>query len=121
MRTYSDKIELAGGDQPLCVTEFGWASTEDLDGYPRGFEFANDNTLEEQSRWTIQALELMEDWGDIWLAFIWNFNYGPQAGWDPNNDNVPYSIIGKDWAFRPLYDALGAWQLERRLESTVGG
>ena len=121
LRTYSDKIELAGGDQPLCVTEFGWASTEDLDGYPRGFEFANDNTLEEQSRWTIQALDLMEDWGDIWLAFIWNFNYGPQAGWDPNNDNVPYSIIGKDWAFRPLYDALGAWQLERRLESTVGG
>lgn len=121
LRTYSDKIELAGGDQPLCVTEFGWASTEDLDGFPPGFEFANDNTLEEQSRWTIQALNLMEEWGDIWLAFIWNFNYGPQAGWDTNNDNVPYSIIGKDWAFRPLYDDLGAWQLERRLESAVAG
>ncbi len=121
LRTYSDKIELAGGDQPLCVTEFGWASTEDLDDYPPGFEFANDNTLEEQSRWTIQALDLMEEWGDIWLAFVWNFNYGPQAGWDPQNDNVPYSIIGKDWKFRPLYDDLGAWQLQRRLESAEGG
>lgn len=121
LSTYSDKIKLAGGDQPLCVTEFGWASTEDLDGYPPGFEFANDNTLEEQSRWTIQAFDLMAQRGDVWLAFLWNFNYGPQAGWDPGNDNVPYSIIGKDWVFRPVYDALGAWQLQRRLESAVGG
>ncbi|MCY3720159.1 MAG: hypothetical protein OXG07_11460 [Anaerolineaceae bacterium] len=121
LRTYADKIKLAGGDQPLCVTEFGWASTEGLDGHPPGFEFANDNTPEEQSRWTIQALDLMKEWGDIWLAFIWNFNYGPQAGWDPNNDNVPYSIIGKDWVFRPLYDDIGAWQLERRLESADSG
>lgn len=121
LRTYADKIKLAGGDQPLCVTEFGWAVTEGLDGYPAGFEFANDNTPEEQSRWTLQALDLMLEWGDIWLAFIWNFNYGPQAGWDPSNDNVPYSIIGKDWVFRPLYDDLGAWQTERRLESAEGG
>ncbi len=120
LRTYANKIELAGGDQPLCVTEFGWASTEDLDGYPRGFEFANDNTLAEQARWTIQALDLMEQWGDIWLAFIWNFNYGPQAGWATDNDNVPYSIIGKDWVFRPLHDAIGDWQLERHPERAAG-
>jgi polysaccharide biosynthesis protein PslG len=110
LQTYADKIELAGGDQKLCVTEFGWASTEDLPGYPPGFEFAVDNTLEEQRDWTIEAVSNMEEWDIVWLAFLWNLNYGPQAGWATDNDNVPYSIIGKDWAFRPVYDAIGEWQ-----------
>jgi len=112
LQTYATKIQVAGGDQKLCVTEFGWASTEDLGGYPAGFEFANDNSLQEQRDWTIEALNNMEEWDTIWLAFIWNLNYGPQAGWATDNDNVPYSIIGKDWNFRPVYDAIGQWQLD---------
>ncbi|MBZ0301426.1 MAG: beta-galactosidase, partial [Anaerolineae bacterium] len=110
LQTYANKIELANGDQPLCITEFGWASTEDLGGSPAGFGFADDNTLDEQAEWTVEALNQMESWGTVWLAFIWNFNYGPQAGWDTSNDNVPYSMIGKDWVFRPIYDAVGKWQ-----------
>jgi hypothetical protein len=110
LQTYANKIQLAGGDQPLCITEFGWASTEDLGGFPPGFEFANDNTLAEQAEWTVEALDNMEEWGTVWLAFIWNYNYGPQAGWDTNNDNVPYSMIGKDWVFRPVFDEVSAWQ-----------
>ncbi|MBI5671619.1 MAG: hypothetical protein HZC41_26805 [Chloroflexi bacterium] len=114
LNTYANKIRLAGGDQKLCVTEFGWASTEDLGGYPEGFEFANDNTLEEQKEWTMEAIQLMEDWDIVWIASLWNLNYGPQAGWATDNDNVPYSIIGKDWKFRPVYDALVAWHQERQ-------
>lgn len=109
LEEYNRKIQLAGGTQKLCITEFGWASTEDLDGTPPGFEFAADNTLEEQAEWTIEALDNMEEWGFVWLAFVWNFNYGPQVGWDPNNDNVPYSIIGPDWVHRPVYGALIEW------------
>lgn len=110
LETYASKIALAGGDQKLCITEFGWASTEDLSGYPAGFEFANDNTLEEQARWTIQALDMMNsEWDFVWLAFIWNLNYGPQAGWDPTNDNVPYSIIGPEFNHRPVYSSIGQW------------
>jgi polysaccharide biosynthesis protein PslG len=114
LNTYANKVAVAGGEQKLCVTEFGWASTEDLGGYPTGFEFANDNTLKEQADWTIEALNLMDKWGFVWLASIWNFNYGPQAGWAPDNDNVPYSIIGKDWKFRPVYDAIIAWSKDRK-------
>ncbi len=116
LQTYAQKIQLADGDQKLCVTEFGWASTEDLDGSPPGFSFADDNTLAEQEEWTIQALELMAEWDTVWLAFVWNLNYGAQAGWDPSNDNVPYSIIGKDWNFRPVYGALTEWQAAYREE-----
>jgi hypothetical protein len=114
LQAYASRIALANGQQKLCVTEFGWPSTEDLGGSPDGFSFANDNTLKEQSAWTIEAINNMEQWNIVWLAFIWNLNYGPQAGWDPKNDNVPYSIIGKDWKFRPVYDAIIEWNAQRK-------
>ena len=30
----------------------------------------------------------MEESEVVWLAWIWNLNYGVQAGFDTNNDNV---------------------------------
>jgi hypothetical protein len=116
---YLTSIRNAGYDTKLCITEFGWAVAEDLDGVPRGFEFARDNTLEEQAEFFVQALDYMEENGNFWLAFVWNFNYGPLAGWDPSNDNVPYSLIGPGSTFRPAYDAIRAWQDE--YEQQQGG
>ena len=107
---YAQRIRAAGRDTRLCVTEFGWPSSEDLGGARPGFEFSLDNTLAEQAEWIPKALTNMEDWGFVWLAFVWNFNYGPQAGFDISNDNVPYSMIGPNHAFRPAYDAIRAWQ-----------
>lgn len=111
LQTYAAKIAQAPNStgQKLCVTEFGWASAEGLEGVPEGFGFAQDNTLEEQRDFTILALDYMKDSDFVWLAFLWNLNYGPQAGWDPNNDNVPYSIIGPNFVFRPVFDAVRDW------------
>jgi len=103
------RVQAAGGRQQLCVTEFGWASGEDLEGVPAGWDYAIDNTLEEQKQWTIDAINLMVQGGTVRLAFLWNLNYGPQAGWSPTNDNVPYSIIGPDFVHRPVYEALAEW------------
>ena len=113
LESYANSIELAGGDQPLCITEFGWPSTEDLDGTPEGFGFANDNSLQEQAEYTIQAINLMQEWGFVWIASIWNLNYGPQIGWNAQNDNTPYSLIGPDWVQRPLYQAVVEWTSEQ--------
>ena len=107
---YANRVRAAGRDTKLCVTEFGWPTVEDLDGFPAGFEFAQDNSLAEQAQWIPQAMGNMEQWGFVWLAFIWNFNYGPQAGWAADNDNVSYSLIGPGFVFRPAYDAIRAWQ-----------
>lgn len=106
---YISRIRNAGSDKKLCITEFGWAVAEDLSGYPPGFEFARDNTLEEQADFFVEAIETMSTGDDVWLAFVWNLNYAPQAGWDPNNDNVPYSLIGPDNVFRPAHDAIRDW------------
>ncbi len=112
LQTYADKIALAGGDQRLCVTEFGWPSAEGLDGVPEGFGFASDNTLAEQRDFTVQAIEFMQQSDFVQLAFLWNLNYGPQAGWAADNDNVPYSIIGPNFVFRPVFDAVRDWNRE---------
>ncbi len=112
LSTYANKIRLAGGSQPLCVTEFGWAVSEDLAGFPRGFEFAQDNTLEEQRDYLLGAVQWFEESGFIWLAWIWNLNYGAQAGWDPNNDNVPYAILRPDSVPAPAWDAIAQYRLE---------
>jgi len=109
---YAQRIRSAGYETKLCVTEFGWPVSSDIGGFPRGFEFAGDNTLDEQAQFLTEALTFMENSDTVWLAFIWNFNYGPLAGWDPNNDNVPYSLIGPDNNFRPAYDAIREWQAD---------
>lgn len=118
---YAQRIRAAGEDTPVCVTEFGWPVSEDLEGYPQGFEFAADNTLAEQAEWFPIALSQMEESGFVWLAFVWNFNYAPQAGWNPENDNVTYSLIGPNWNFRPAYDAIREWQREYRERTGQAG
>jgi len=102
---YHERIKAAGSDTPLCVTEFGWASAEGFDGYPPGFEFALDNTLEQQAEWNVQAFQLMREWGFVRLAFLWNLNYS-QLGWGPEDPNAPYGIIDMDGAPRPAFEAI---------------
>jgi hypothetical protein len=118
LQTYASKIALANGDQKLCITEFGWPSAEGLDGVPEGFDFARDNTLEEQRDFTVKALDFMKDSDFVWLAFLWNLNYGPQAGWAADNDNVAYSIIGPNFVFRPVFDAVRDWNRAYEAEQT---
>ena len=57
--TYADKVQAINPNMKLCVTEFGWASSEGYDSYPTGFEFAQDNTLQEQADYIVQAFQQM--------------------------------------------------------------
>jgi len=109
---YASRIKAAGSGLKLCVTEFGWPSMEDIKvngktaAPPVGFEFAADNTLAEQADYTNQAIDVMTGWGYVRLAFVWNLNYGAQIGWDPKNDNVPYSILGAGFQPRPVWQKI---------------
>lgn len=109
---YAQRIRNAGSTLKLCVTEFGWPSVEDLQGRGQlrdGFGFAADNTLQDQADFTGQAIQMMEQWGFVRLAFLWNLNYGAQAGWQLGGavgDNVPWSILGPDFAPRPVWQKI---------------
>jgi hypothetical protein len=107
---YHERVRAAGSDRPLCVTEFGWASAEGFDGYPPGFEFALDNTLEEQAQWDVQAFQLMRQWGFVRLAFLWNLDFAQKDGIGPTDPNAPYSILDFYGVARPAYGAIGVME-----------
>ncbi len=96
----------------LCVTEFGWASTEGYSEYPEGFGFAEDNTLQEQADYIVRAFQQMHDSGDVWLAFLFNFDFG-NKGSGPTDDPVPYSIIDTQGVPRPAFGAIAAMEKTR--------
>ena len=103
--------------KPMCVTEFGWATMENLktkDGQPLGdpaapdgFGFALDNTEQEQADWIVQGFQIMRDSGFVRFAIVFNLDYIVKVGGEPNQENVsPYSIIRRDGAPRPAFDAI---------------
>ncbi|MCP4539276.1 MAG: cellulase family glycosylhydrolase [Chloroflexi bacterium] len=105
---YNDRIVAAGGDEPLCITEFGWATAEGFGGYPPGFEFALDNTLAEQAQWNVEAFQLMRQWGFVRIAFLWNLNYSQlHGGLGAESPNAPYGILDLNGAARPAFGAIG--------------
>jgi hypothetical protein len=111
---YAQRIQQAGSDKKLCITEFGWASTEGINGTPVNFEFADDNTLAEQAQFFDEAIQSMSSWGFVWLAFIWNLNYGPIVDWNPANDNVPYSLLRPGWVPAPAYDVIAKYNFREK-------
>jgi hypothetical protein len=107
---YAKRVAAAGSKLKLCVTEFGWPSAQGLKGKVRaGFEFAADNSLSDQADFTDKAISLMQQWGTVRLAFLWNLNYAAQAGFDlqgPTGDNVAWSILGTDYQPRPVWQKI---------------
>jgi polysaccharide biosynthesis protein PslG len=110
--TYAEKISAVDPTKKLCVTEFGWASSEGYDTYPQEFEFAQDNTLEEQATYIVQAFQQMKASGDVWLAFLFNFDFGNKGG-GPTDRTVPYSIVDLVGAPRPAFSAVAEMAKER--------
>jgi len=107
--TYAEKVRAIDPEMKLCITEFGWASSEGYDAPPEGFGFAADNTLEEQATYIVDAYQQMRESGYVWLTFLFNFDYGNKSG-GPSNDNVPYSIIDVNGVPRPAYGAISAME-----------
>lgn len=107
INTYADKVQAVDPNKKLCVTEFGWASSEGYTEYPPGFEFALDNTLQDQATYIVQAFNQMKESNDVWLAFLFNFDFG-NKGNGPTDDPVPYSIIDTQGHPRPAFDAVAA-------------
>lgn len=102
---YIERIQAYPNPKPLCVTEFGWASSEGYDQVPQGFEYARDNTLEEQAQWIVQAFQQMQANEAIWLAFQFNYDFG-NKGSGVTDDPVPYSILDINGAPRPAFGAV---------------
>jgi len=91
--------------KPACVTEFGVATQEGV-GAVAGFEWAADNTQQEQADWVTEGMTLCRQWG-CRLMILWNLDYGPATG--QVNDNALYSFLDMGWNRRPVFPAVKNW------------
>ncbi len=104
---YHDIIVSAGSDMPLCVTEFGWSSVEGLEGDPReGFEFAYDNSLDEQAQNIVDAFKLMHEWGFVRFAILFNLDFAPKSGGNTQDDSTLFSLLDAQGIPRPAFNAV---------------
>jgi LysM repeat protein len=97
-------IMVAYGDsrKRIWPTEFGWASNPTP--LPH-YEYAADNTLEEQAQYTVRAYQMMKNWGWIGVAFLWNLNFKVVA---PGSEQAQWGIVDSHWEPLPVYHALKA-------------
>lgn len=111
---YAQRVQAVDPDMKLCVTEFGWPTSEGYDVYPQGFGFALDNTLEDQANYIVQAFQQMRTSGDVWIAILFNFDFG-NKGSGPTDDTVPYSIVDINGVPRPAFGAVAAMEKDLRI------
>jgi hypothetical protein len=111
VNTSARKVVATGASVPICVTDFGWPSAEDLPTVPPALPFAADNSLEEQRRYIIEAIGLMQEWGFVRLAFVGNLNIGPEEGFNPQEAGVAYSLIRPEYRQSPAWLAIAGLNL----------
>ena len=100
MESYRTAVAQYDASKPIWPTEFGWAVSSKP--YP-GYGYAQDNDYDEQARWTVQAYQMMKDWGWVAAPILWNLNYRIAGA---NTEREPWGIINTDWSPLPAYNAL---------------
>jgi|GEM_PF-586874 len=103
MEGYRNIMQVYGDSgKRIWVTEFGWAADGAFD--PR-YAYANDNSLEEQKNWTVEAYQMMRGWGWVGPAFLWNLNFRVVAN---GTEKAQWGIVRNDYSPLPVYNALRA-------------
>lgn len=91
-----------GGNKSLVPTEFGWAAGG---AQNPNYRYADDNSLEEQAAWTVEAYQMMKAWGWVGPAILWNLNFRVVAN---GTEKAQWGIVGPGWEPLPAYNALAA-------------
>jgi hypothetical protein len=94
MRKYGDS------GKKLWPTEFGWAAGGAFD---TRYKYADDNSLDEQAAWTVEAYKMMKKWGWVGPAFLWNLNFRVVAN---GTEKAQWGIVDPGWGPLPAYGAL---------------
>ncbi len=104
-------VENGDAQKQMWLTEFGWASTSTP---ARGFEYAAQNTEQEQAQYIAQAFRMGRDnypWMGPMLLYQLNFAL-PSVTQDPNDERVAWGILRRDGSKRPSYFAVQQYARE---------
>jgi hypothetical protein len=89
-----------GGNKLVWPTEFGWAAGG---AYHPAYKYADDNDFTEQAQWTVEAYQMMKNWGWVGPAFLWNLNFRVVAN---GTELAQWGIVDPSWNPLPAYTAL---------------
>ncbi len=100
----SRNVMLKYGDanKRLWPTEFGWAVGPAVNN---NYGYANDNTRDEQARWTVEFYKWMKSTGYVGVATLWNLNFSMT---NPGTELVQWSIVDQGGGPTQTYNALKA-------------
>jgi SH3-like domain-containing protein len=103
MEGYRNIMNIYGaGDRVIIPTEFGWAAGGAFDSR---YKYADDNSFEEQAAWTVEAYQMMKNWGWVGPAFLWNLNFRVVAN---GTEKAQWGIVDPGWSPLPAYNALAS-------------
>ena len=103
MEGYRNIMNVYGaGDRVIVPTEFGWAAGGAFDDR---YKYADDNDFNEQAQWTVEAYQMMKNWGWVGPAFLWNLNFRVVAN---GTEKAQWGIVDPGWGPLPAYNALAA-------------
>jgi uncharacterized protein YraI len=101
MEGYRNIMNVYGAsNKKVWPTEFGWAAGGAFDNR---YAYANDNSLEEQAAWTVEAYQMMKAWGWVGPAILWNLNFRVVSN---GTEKAQWGIVGPSWEPLPAYSAL---------------
>jgi hypothetical protein len=80
-------VRYEDADKTIWATEMGWASGQNP---PVGYGYAQDNTLQEQADYEVQAFTLARQWGYVGAMYLWNLDYGVTL---PGSEQALWSLL----------------------------
>ncbi len=95
-------VNYGDADKTIWPTEFGWASSSSP---AKNYEYAADNSLQEQAEYTVKAYQMGKAWGWVGVMFLWNLNFRVIA---PGSEMAQWGIVDQGWSPLPVYSALAA-------------
>jgi uncharacterized protein YraI len=101
MEGYRNIMNVYGASNKLIwPTEFGWAAGGAMNP---NYRYADDNDYTEQAQWTVEAYQMMKNWGWVGPAFLWNLNFRVVAN---GTEKAQWGIVDPGWNPLPAYTAL---------------
>lgn len=94
-------MEQRNDQRPVWITEFGWTTENQAEGY----EYGANVTEEDQAEYLVGAFAwAREHWPWTTGMFVWNLNFAVIA--PPEDEKSPWGVVNPDWTPRPAYEAL---------------
>ncbi len=97
------------GSKQIWLTEFGWASVENVSGVAApGYEYAYHNSEQNQADYLVRALEMGRTTYQPWMGamFVWNLNFA--TAFAPTDEKSAFGVIRPNGSPRPAYAALSS-------------